>query len=42
MLLPTSPSMPDSAPVGSVPLSAEKGDPLWKVNEELTCHPPKT
>ena len=40
MALPTRPSMPASAPVGSEPLSTVNGAPLWSVKNELTCQPP--
>ena len=38
--LPTRPSMPASAPVGSEPFSTVNGAPLWSVKNELICQPP--
>src|SRR6266508_2221136 len=40
MALPTRPSMPFRAPVGSAPFSGVNGAPLWNVKNELTCQPP--
>ena len=41
MALPTSASMPASAPVGSEPLSTVNGAPLWKVKKDASCQPPR-
>src|SRR6266851_2637604 len=40
MALPTKPSIPLNAPVGSEPFSGVKGAPLWSEKDEFTCQPP--
>ena len=40
MALPTRPSMPFKAPVGSAPFRGVNGAPLWKVTNPLNCQPP--
>src|SRR5258708_32938525 len=40
--LPTSPSIPPSAVVGSTPFSGDHGEPLWNVRNVAICQPPNT
>ena len=41
MAFPIRLSIPDSAPVGSAPLSGVNGAPLWNVKKDPTCQPPR-